>query len=60
MMAGLTVRVDLKETELFKALAAATALLFEKADYETKVAALEILKDHGGAILVTREFGGES
>jgi len=55
--AALRVQVDMREFDLFKALAAAAALMFERADADTKTEVLHILEKHGGAVLVTRERG---
>ncbi|WP_135553203.1 hypothetical protein [Paenibacillus cymbidii] len=52
----LEVQVHLNELDLFKALASATALMFERSDADTKAEVIGILKDHGGAILVTRQY----
>lgn len=52
---GLKVQVEIKDLDLFKDVLAAMKLMFERADSDTKTEVLNILKDHGDVILVTRE-----
>lgn len=51
----LTVTVDIKDVDLFKDVLAAMAFMFERADSDTKIEVLKILKDNGHLIQLTTE-----